>query len=97
MPKGYIMGHITVTDAEAYKEYVARDTPVLLRHGAKFLVRGGASETPEGPEFSRHIVFEFPTFEAAKAAYYDPEYVEISKIRKASADSMIVLVEGTAD
>ena len=97
MPKGYIVGHITVNDPEAYKEYIARDTPVLERHGAKFLVRGGDSETAEGPGYARHIVFEFPTFEAAKAAYYDPEYQEISEIRKRSAESMIVLVEGFGD
>ncbi|MCB4379652.1 DUF1330 domain-containing protein, partial [Synechococcus sp. MU1644] len=34
MPKGYIIGHITVNDPEAYKEYVEKDTPILLSHGA---------------------------------------------------------------
>jgi uncharacterized protein (DUF1330 family) len=29
MPKGYIIGHITVRDPEAYKEYIVRDTPIL--------------------------------------------------------------------
>ena len=29
MPKGYIIGHITVTDPEAYQEYVIKDTPIL--------------------------------------------------------------------
>lgn len=94
MPKGYIIGHVTVTDPEAYQEYVALNTPVLAGFGAKPLVRGGASETPEGPEFTRHVVFEYPSFEAAKAAYYSPEYQEIMKIRIENASSMIVLVEG---
>lgn len=94
MPKGYIIGHITVNDPEAYKEYVEKDTPILLSHGAKPLVRGGASETPEGTEFSRHVVFEFESFEAAKAAYNDPEYQEVMKIRHRTATSMIVLAEG---
>ena len=48
MAKGYIIGHITVTDPEGYPEYVRRDTPILEKHGAKFIVRGGQSQTPEG-------------------------------------------------
>ena len=94
MPKGYIMGHVTVRDAEAYKEYVARNSPVLAAFGGKPLVRGGQSETPEGPQYTRHVCFEYPNYETAKAAYYSPEYQEIMKIRVANADSMIVLVEG---
>ena len=97
MRKGYIIGHITVNDPEAYKEYVAKDTPILRRHGARFLVRGGQSETLEGEALTRHIVFEFDSYEAAKAAYHDPEYQEISEIRKRSATSVLVLVEGHDD
>jgi uncharacterized protein (DUF1330 family) len=37
MPKGYIIGQITVTDPEGYPEYVRRDTPILESHGAKFV------------------------------------------------------------
>ena len=40
MPKGYIIGHITVKDPEAYKEYVVRDTPILQALGGRFIVRG---------------------------------------------------------
>ncbi len=94
MPKGYIIGHITVNDPEAYKEYVEKDTPILLGHGAKPLVRGGAAESKEGPEFSRHVVFEFPSYEAAMNAYNDPEYQEVMKIRHRTATSMIVVAEG---
>ncbi len=97
MPKGYIIGHITVNDPEAYKEYVTQDTPILRAHGARFLVRGGQSETPEGDGGGRHIVFEFDSYEAAKAAYYDPEYQRISEIRKRTATSTIILVEGHDD
>jgi uncharacterized protein (DUF1330 family) len=94
MPKGYIIGHITVNDPEAYKEYVVRDTPLILAAGGRPIVRGGASESPEGGSFSRHVVFEFPDFESAKSLYYSPEYQEVAKIRQANATSMIVLVEG---
>ena len=95
MPKGYIIGHIRVTDPEAYPEYVRRDTPVLEKHGAKFVVRGGQGEVKEGSAGDRHVVIEFPSYEAARAAYDDPEYQEVAEIRRRSADSVIIVVEGT--
>ncbi len=95
MPKGYIIGHITVTDPESYPEYIRRDTPILHNLGGKFIVRGGTCEVPEGETLERHVVIEFPSFEEAKAAYHDPEYQEVADIRRASAQSVIILVEGT--
>jgi uncharacterized protein (DUF1330 family) len=95
MPKGYLIGHITVNDAEAYREYVERDTPILERHGGRFIVRGGQSEVPEGETHQRHVVIEFPSYAAAKSAYDDPEYQAVADIRRRTADSVIVLVEGT--
>ncbi|WP_158965728.1 DUF1330 domain-containing protein [Chachezhania sediminis] len=97
MPKGYIIGHITVTDPEAYQEYVIKDTPILKGLGGKFIVRGGQSETPEGATQNRHVVIEFPTYEEAKAAYYDPDYQAVAEIRRRTAESTIILVEGHDD
>lgn len=94
MPKGYIIGHITVNDAEAYKEYVERDTPILQGLGGSFIVRGGPSEVMEGETLSRHVVIEFPSYEAALAAYNDPEYQEVADIRRRTADSVILVVQG---
>ncbi|MEP2640191.1 DUF1330 domain-containing protein [Roseobacter sp.] len=95
MPKGYIIGHVTVTDPDAYKEYVVKDTPVLEGLGGRFIIRGGSSEVMEGDSFERHVVIEFPSYAAAKAAYNDPEYQEIMKIRHRTAKSTIIVVEGT--
>ena len=94
MPKGYIMGHITVKDPDAYKEYVERDTPILASHGGRFIVRGGKSQVVEGESLSRHIMIEFPTYEAAEKAYNDPAYQEVADIRRRTAESVIILVEG---
>lgn len=95
MPKGYLIGHITVTNPESYQEYVERDTPILEGFGGRFIVRGGQSEAPEGPMKDRHVVIEFPSFEDAKRAYYSDEYQEVLRIRLANAESDIILVEGT--
>ncbi|MCG6902435.1 MAG: DUF1330 domain-containing protein [Rhodobacter sp.] len=94
MPKGYIIGQITVTDPEGYPEYVRRDTPILESFGAKFVVRGGKSQTLEGTSGDRHVVIEFPSYEAALNAYNDPEYQEVAAIRRRCAESTIIIVEG---
>lgn len=94
MPKGYIIGHITVTDSEAYPEYIRRDTPILKALGGQFVVRGGQSQVVEGTALDRHVVIEFPSYEAALTAYNDPEYQEVADIRRRSADSVIIVVEG---
>lgn len=94
MPKGYIIGHVTVNDPEAYKEYVERDTPILAALGGKFVVRGGQSQVMEGEVHQRHVVIEFPSYEAAVTAYNDPEYQEVAEIRRRNANSTILVVEG---
>lgn len=94
MPKGYIIGHITVNDPEAYKEYIEKDTPILLRLGAVPIIRGGQSTLLEGETYDRHVVFEFPSYVDALAAYNDPDYQEVAKIRHRSASSTILVVEG---
>jgi len=95
MPKGYIIGHITVTNPETYPEYIRRDTPILERLGARFIIRGGQAEVMEGQTNERHVVIEFPSYEAALTAYHDPEYQDVAAIRRASAESVIIVVEGT--
>lgn len=94
MPKGYIIGHITVNNPEAYQEYVVRDTPILEGYGGRFIVRGGRSEAPEGPMKDRHVVIEFDSFEEARRAYFSEEYQEVLQIRLKNASSDIILVEG---
>ena len=94
MAKGYIMGHVTVRDAESYKEYVEKDTPILQALGGRFTIRGGQSEVVEGEALMRHILIEFDSYEQAKKAYHDPEYQAVADIRRRNAESVIILVEG---
>ena len=94
MPKGYIVAHVTVRDPDAYREYVERDTPILQGLGGSFVVRGGQSKVMEGSAHDRHVVIEFPSYQAALDAYNDPEYQEVAEIRRRTADSTIIVVEG---
>jgi len=92
--KGYWIVHVTVTDADGYPRYVAADTPVIMRHQGRFLVRGGPFTAPEGSAHERHVVIEFPSYEAALACYHSSDYQDAIKLRQAYAKSEIVIVEG---
>ncbi len=94
MAKGYWIGHVDVADAEGYKPYVAANAIAFAKYGAKFLVRGGKSEGPEGQLRSRHVVLEFESYEQALACYHSPEYQAAIKLRAAVSTGDIVIVEG---
>lgn len=94
MPKGYWIARMDVRDAERYKDYVAAAKPAFERHGAKFLVRGGAFEALEGQGRARNVVIEFPSLQAAKDCYNSPEYQAAKAIRREIADGEMSIVEG---
>lgn len=94
MAKGYIIGHVTVHDTDGYKAYATNNDVIFPKHGGRFLARGGTSEILEGSAHPRHVVIEFPSYEAALAAYNDPDYRENMKIRQAHSEGTIIVVEG---
>ncbi|MFP6740160.1 MAG: DUF1330 domain-containing protein [Alphaproteobacteria bacterium] len=94
----YFVCTVRVDDPETYKLYTAETPALIAKHGGRFLVRGGAVETLEGPVFSdRLVVLEFPSMVAAKAFYNSPEYQAVMVHRHASSDSTFMLVEGAPD
>jgi uncharacterized protein (DUF1330 family) len=94
MPKGYWIAHVTVTNPEGYKGYMAANAEPLRKYGGRFLVRGGKHEIRSGPERQRHVIIEFDSFEKAKACYDSPEYQAAAKIRDANGIADVVIVEG---
>lgn len=94
MAKGYWLVHITVTDAENYPRYLAADKIAFDKYGARFLVRGGRHEAPEGQARERHVVIEFDSYAQALACYHSQEYQAAARLRQASAQSELVIVEG---
>ena len=94
MPKGYWIVHVDVTDADNYPKYLAQDALAFEKYDAKFHVRGGKCEGPEGPVRSRHVVIEFESYERAMECYNSPEYQAAVKLRQAYSDSEIVIAEG---
>jgi uncharacterized protein (DUF1330 family) len=95
MPKGYWIAHVTVTDPDRYKDYVALNGKAFAKYGGRFLIRGGTSETIRGLSgHTRHVVIEFDSYEQAKACYASPEYKAAEKVRDEGAKVDLVIVEG---
>lgn len=94
MPKGYWIARIDVTDPEQYKKYIAANAEPFKKFGARFLVRAGRFENPEGVSRSRNVVIEFPSYQAALDCWNSPEYREAVKLRLAVSSVDVVIVEG---
>ena len=94
MAKGYWVARIDVNDPEAYKRYVEANGAAFSKYGAKFLVRGGRFEAPEGMPRSRNVVIEFKDYETAVACYHSPEYAVALGFRLPAAEGEMLIIEG---
>ena len=94
LQKGYWIVNIEVKDAEGYENYKKASSELLLRYGAKFLVRGGTQQTPEGSSKARTVVIEFPDLRAAQLCYESPQYQQAQAIRTKYSVADLVIVEG---
>jgi len=91
----YLVGIVTIEDAEGFAEYAGQVPEVIARHGGRYIARGGAVEVLEGNWVPKRVVLvEFDSFEQAKLWYYSEEYQALAEIRRRSANADLVLVEG---
>ena len=94
MPKGYWVAHVDVRDPEKYKDYVAANAIAFKKYGARYLVRAGKFENPEGSTRARNVVIEFPSYKAALDCWHSPEYKHALSIRAPISQGDIVIIEG---
>ena len=94
MSKGYWVVRVSVKNADNYPNYLAAAKPAFEKFGARFLVRGGRYNAPEGQARDRNVVVEFSDYDTALACYQSPEYVTARQIRMANADTDFLIVEG---
>jgi uncharacterized protein (DUF1330 family) len=94
MAKGYWIAGVDVTDPEGYKEYIAANAAAFRKYGARFIVRGGRFEAPEGKPRSRNVVLEFKDYETAVACYHSPEYAAAKALRDGRSEANLIIIEG---
>ena len=94
-PLGYVIASINVTDTEAYPDYVQQVLPTIEAFGGSFLARGGKSETYENPPHGeRHVIIQFPSYQAAKDWYHSDLYAGAKAMRQAASTSVQTIIEG---
>jgi len=94
MAKGYWIARVDVTNAEGYQGYVAANGAAFKKYGARFLVRGGQFEAPEGTARARNVVLEFADYATAVACYHSPEYAAAKAHRIGAAEAELLIIEG---
>lgn len=97
MPKGYWIANMTVHDAATYDTYRAANAAPFADYGARFLVRGGPQQNPEGTAHARSVVLEFPSYAAALACYESEAYQKAKAIRLPVSEGNLIIVEGYTD
>jgi len=94
MAKGYWIVRVDIRDPEQYKSYIAANAGPFEKFGARFLVRGGKYENPEGTSRARNAVIEFPSYQAAVECWHSLEYQAALRIREPVSTADLVIVEG---
>ena len=94
MPKGYWIARVDVADVEKYMAYVAANAKPFKQFGARFLVRAGRYENPEGTSRTRNVVIEFASYQAALDCWHSPEYQAAMNLRLPVSTGDLVIVEG---
>ncbi|MGF1703618.1 DUF1330 domain-containing protein [Photobacterium makurazakiensis] len=92
--KGYWLAHVTVHDTEQYQRYTALAPQAFAAYNGKLLARGGRYQQLEGEERQRHVVIEFPSFDAALECYHSDAYQQAAAQRKGVATAEVAIVEG---
>ena len=91
----YLFADIDVTDPAAFDEYRGKVAPLVEKYGGKYLVRGGASETVEGPwSPARLVVIEFESVAKAREFYFSEDYKPVMDIRLRASNGSVLIVEG---
>ena len=92
---GIFIAFVTVTDPEKYRNYTALTPAAVAAYDGEWLVRGGETETMEGPEESRRVVvIRFPSVERAREFWTSCEYRAAKMERAGAAEMHAILAEG---
>lgn len=91
----YVVAQLSFTDEPRYRLYQARFGEAFAGHGGKVLAADEAPQVLEGEwPYSKLVMLEFPTEDAARGFLESPLYREISVDRDAGAKTTAVLAQG---
>jgi uncharacterized protein (DUF1330 family) len=96
MPVAYVVGHVTVKDAQKWAQYRSRVPATLAEWGGELLLRGERRAVLGGRhERGDVVVLRFPSVEAATRWHESPAYQALIALRREAADVDLILYEGS--
>ena len=93
----YAIAQLRFTDRAAYDRYQARFLDVFARFSGTLLAADESPQILEGrSDREKVVLMSFPDETSFRAWANSAEYQEISKDRRAGADSLVMLIDGLA-
>ncbi|HXA89236.1 MAG TPA: DUF1330 domain-containing protein [Mycobacterium sp.] len=91
----YAIAQLRFTDRAAYDRYQSKFMEVFRRHPGTLLAADESPQVVEGQwDREKLVLMSFPDETAFRGFVQSPEYLEISKDRRAGADTVVLLVDG---
>jgi uncharacterized protein (DUF1330 family) len=95
-PSTYVVVAIRkITDAEGYKEVLAKAPAAAQAAGGTFVIRTDKITSLDGTPPARFVLLKFDTPEKAMAWHNSAAQKEVDAIRAKTTDSLAFIVEGT--
>ena len=93
--KGYWVAlYKKISNTENLKKYATEVTPIIKSFGGRPLVRGGKYECLDGEDFSRTVIWEFPSYESAIECHDSKEYQKGWALAKDSTERNLQIIQG---
>ena len=91
----YLFVNIEITDPAGFDAYRKAVPATIAAYGGRYVTRGGPTEVLEGDwKPKRVVMLEFESVARLKAWYDSPEYRPLLELRKKTATSDVVILEG---
>ena len=94
MSNAYVIGHITVTDAEKWNKYRNLVPATLKPWGAELILRGKLFSILAGEHLHTDtVVIRFPNTKAIDGWYASPAYQSLIPLREKAAEIVLLAYE----
>ncbi len=98
MTPTYWIARSRILDPVRYFEYAKQVPAIIEKYGAKVLSRGASFNVVEGaPYYSRYVLLEFPSMEAALACFNSQEHQSARRHRLDGAGEAEVTLLSAGD
>lgn len=93
----FMVANLVIENNEEYQKYEKGFFPILKKHGGRLLTFDDNIETMEGSAQpgGRMIILQFPSEQAARGWWADPDYQALSEFRREGTDTrFLTMVHG---